>query len=220
MKIREKFSDADLERIKRAVTTAEDKISGEIVPVLVDRSGRYASTNYKAAIICASFAFIVLIILDRFAFSSASNALFYDPVFLFFVVALAGFAGGITPNFSEPVKRVLAGRVRMDVNSRQRAEAAFLEEEVFRTRQRTGIMIFISFFEHEVVVLADKGINDVVDQSKWDEIVNGLVEAIRDDKIVDGLEQAITRCGAVLLEKGFLKTADDVNELRDDLRLQ
>ncbi len=81
-------------------------------------------------------------------------------------------------------------------------------------------MIFISFFEHEVVVLADKGINDVVDQSKWDEIVNGLVEAIRDDKIVDGLEQAITRCGAVLLEKGFLKTADDVNELRDDLRLQ
>ncbi|MGC3948225.1 MAG: TPM domain-containing protein [Chryseolinea sp.] len=118
------------------------------------------------------------------------------------------------------MKRLLAGRTNLDSTARQRAENAFLEEEVFNTRQRTGIMIFISFFEHEVIVMADKGINSVVDKSRWDEIVSDLIGNIRQGDVVNGLEKAIARCGAILFEKGFNKSEDDTNELRDDLRLQ
>lgn len=220
MKIREMFSEPDLQRIKDAVAKAEDNISGEIVPVMVERSGRYVSANYKGAILSASFAFVLMIVFDRYVFSNASNALFYDPVFLFVVVAAAGLIGGIVPSFSDPLKRILAGRTNLDTAAKHRAENAFLEEEVFNTRQRTGIMIFISFFEHEVIVMADKGISNVVDKSKWDEIVSELITCIREDKVVDGLERTIGRCGAILLEKGFTKSEDDTNELRDDLRLQ
>jgi putative membrane protein len=39
-------------------------------------------------------------------------------------------------------------------------------------------------------------------------------------KLIDGIEAAILRCGEILLEKGFHKTADDVNELPDDLRIE
>ena len=39
------------------------------------------------------------------------------------------------------------------------AMAAFVEEEVFSTRDRTGILLFLSLFEHRVVVLGDSGIN-------------------------------------------------------------
>jgi putative membrane protein len=39
-------------------------------------------------------------------------------------------------------------------------------------------------------------------------------------KVADGIEAAILRSGEILLEKGFLKTTDDVNELRDDLRME
>jgi putative membrane protein len=90
---------------------------------------------------------------------------------------------------------------------------------VFNTKDRTGILIFISFFEHEVIVMADKGINKVVDQKQWDQIVAGLVSHIRSGKIVEGLEVSIKQCGDLLLEKGFLKTDDDVNELGDELRI-
>jgi putative membrane protein len=38
-------------------------------------------------------------------------------------------------------------------------------------------------------------------------------------KIVEGLEAGIRQCGDLLLEKGFKKTADDTNELSDDLRV-
>ena len=67
--------------------------------------------------------------------------------------------------------------------------------------------------------MADKGINKVVDQKEWDDIVRNMIAQIREGKIADGLEQAIKRCGEILLEKGFSKTADDINELGDDLRI-
>ena len=80
-------------------------------------------------------------------------------------------------------------------------------------------MIFISFFEHEVMVMADRGISKVVEQKQWDKIVAELVIQIRVGKITEGLEAGIKRCGEILLEKGFNKSEDDVNELRDDLRV-
>lgn len=218
MNIKQRFSDSDLQRIKVAVKEAENRISGEIVPVIVERSGRYLIANYKGSLIGASLAFIVMIILDRYIIKDASNTLFYDPVFIFFVVILGGVLGGVIPYFSEGLKRSLVSQGYLDHTTRQRAENAFLEEEVFNTRHRTGIMIFISFFEHEVMVMADRGISKVVDQKQWDKIVADLVAQIRAGKIVEGLEAGIKKCGEILLEKGFHKTGDDVNELHDDLR--
>ena len=53
MSIQERFSAQDLEKIKEAVREAESKISGEIVPVFVEKSGQYTIANYRAAIIGA-----------------------------------------------------------------------------------------------------------------------------------------------------------------------
>jgi putative membrane protein len=219
MTLKQKFSDQDLDRIKEAVKQAEDRISGEIVPVIVERSGQYTLANYRSALLAAAFTFVVTIILDRYIVADASYALYYDPLFVFVVVALGGILGGLLPNYVGGLKRMLVGQVQLDYATRQRAENVFLEEEVFNTRHRTGIMIFISFFEHEVIVIADRGISKVVEQKQWDKIVSGLIGSIRAGKIVDGMEVAIKRCGEILLEKGFQKTDDDINELRDDLRI-
>ena len=84
----------------------------------------------------------------------------------------------------------------------------------------TGIMIFVSFFEHEVMVMADRGISKVVDQKEWDKIVANIISHIKKNKVADGMVLAIERCAEVLIENGFTRTKDDVNELRDDLRLE
>jgi putative membrane protein len=219
MKIQERLSDSDMQRIKDAVAAAESKISGEIVPVIVDRSGRYSIAGYKGSVIVASFAFLAMILLDRYVFSSATNALFYDPVFIFLVVITGGLVGALAPRASNALKRFLIGKNYLANTTRQRAENAFLEEEVFNTKFRTGIMIFISFFEHHVIVMADKGISKMVSQQQWDKIVADLIAKIREGHIVEGLQTAIGHCGDILLEKGFVKSDDDVNELRDDLRI-
>lgn len=219
MKLRQKFRDEDLQRIKTAVKEAEKNISGEIVPVIVERSGNYAIANYKASVIAGVFFFVLMVILDRYIIEDASHTLYYDPLFIFGVVIAGGTLGALLPSLSPPLKRWLASRAYMDICCRQSAENAFLEEEIFNTRHRTGIMIFISFFEHEVIVMADRGISKVVEQVEWDKIVAELVAHIRSGHVVDGVEAAVKRCGEILLEKGFRKSDDDINELRDDLRI-
>lgn len=219
MNLRQKLSDSDLQRIKTAVTKAEQKISGEIVPVIVERSSDYTIANYKASIIVAALTFLMMILLDRYILDEATNTLFYDPAFIFVVVVLGGVIGAALPHFFEDIKRMLVSRSYLDLMTRQTAENAFLEEEVFNTKQRTGIMIFVSFFEHEVIVMADQGISKVVEQKQWDQIVQEIVQRIRNGEIVEALEHGILKCGDILLEKGFLKTDDDTNELHNELRV-
>ncbi len=215
MNLRITFSKADMERIKVAVREAESKISGEIVPVIVPKSGYYNIANYKSSIMTALLTFLILVALDKFAPTYAV----YDPLLLFIIVIAGGLVGAVIPNFSDAIRRMLVSQVHMEHATRLRAENAFLQEEVFNTRHRTGIMIFVSFFEHEVIVMADRGISKVVEQKVWDRMVQDLTHSIRRGKITEGMEAAIKQCGDILLEKGFLKTSDDVNELRDDLRI-
>ena len=219
MNLKQRLKEQDLERIKNAVKKAEEKISGEIVPVIVDRSGDYTIALYKGSLIGASLTFVLMVVLDRFVIKDAVNTLFYDPVFILLIVVLGGVLGAVIPYLSDPVRRLFVARRYKDLVTRQCAENAFLEEEVFNTRQRTGIMIFVSFFEHEVIVMADKGISKVVSQDQWDKIVQDIIAEIRNGKIVEALENGIARCGEILLERGFRKTTDDTNELRDDLRV-
>ena len=219
MNLKQRLNEEGLQRIKAAVKNAEEKISGEIVPVFVERSGDYTIALYKGSLIGASLTFISMVVLDRFVIKDAVNTLFYDPLFILLLVILGGVLGAVIPYFSDAVKRLLVARAYQDHVTKQCAENAFLDEEVFNTRQRTGIMIFVSFFEHEVIVMADKGISKIVDQKEWDKIVQDIITDIKGGNVIEALEKGIKRCGDILLEKGFLKTIDDVNELRDDLRV-
>ncbi|HRI78791.1 MAG TPA: hypothetical protein PLR06_04575 [Cyclobacteriaceae bacterium] len=216
MSLKNRFNTQDLERIKSAVKAAEEKISGEIVPVFVERSGFYSIANYRGALVTASLTFAVIVFIDRYVPAMA----IVDPLFIFLVVILAGLIGAIAANSIDSVKRLMLSQSHMDQATRKRSENAFLEEEVFNTRHRTGIMIFVSFFEHEVMVIADRGISKVVEQKEWDRMVQKIIEKIRMGKVTDGIEAAILRCGEIMLEKGFVKSPDDINELRDDLRIE
>ncbi len=216
MSLKSRFSTAELDRIKSAVHTAEEKISGEIVPVFVEKSGYYSIANYRAAVVSSALAFLWIMYTDRYMPSLA----IYDPQLIFLMVVGIGLVGALACHYIPALKKFFVGQQHLDRSTKQRAETLFLQEEVFNTRHRTGIMIFISFFEREVIVMADRGISKVVEQKEWDKIVQAIIQNIKKGKVIEGIESAVLRCGEILLEKGFVKTADDVNELRDDLRIE
>ena len=215
MSLKSRFQEKDLERIKAAVKEAESKISGEIVPVFVEKSGHYTIANYRGAMILASFTFALLVLFDRYVPSLA----IHDPLILFLLVSLGGVVGAFITHYVLPIKFWLLSQFHLDQSTRKRAETAFLEEEIFNTRHRTGIMIFVSFFEHEVIIMADRGISKVVVQKEWDKMVEKMID-VRLGKVTEGMIAAVQRCAEILLENGFVRTKDDVNELRDDLRLE
>jgi putative membrane protein len=216
MNIRRKFNETDLQRIKEAVQQAESKISGEIVPVIVERSGHYAIANYRAAIVAASLAFLSIIVFDRYVPTLA----IYDPLVIFVIIASIGFMGALAAQYVDPLKKLMLSQQHMDKSTHLKAQSYFLQEEVFNTRQRTGIMIFVSFFEHEVIVMADRGISKMVEQKDWDRVVRGLIEKIKLGNVTEGIVAAIEQCGQILIEKEFLINSDDTNELKDDLRIE
>jgi putative membrane protein len=97
---------------------------------------------------------------------------------------------------------------------------AFVEEEVFATRDRTGILLFISLLEHRIEVLGDTGINEKVDTDEWVDVVLHIREGIRQGKLAEGLVEAIGMCGKLLERGGVTLREDDINELPDKVRLR
>ena len=100
-----------------------------------------------------------------------------------------------------------------------RASQAFLSEEVFNTANRTGILLFISHFENRVEVIGDKGINQCVEQSDWNNIVTDMVKGIKQGRLTDGIVSGILDAGELLAKAGVYKP-ENPNELFDGLRTE
>ncbi|ELR71394.1 Hypothetical protein C900_02735 [Fulvivirga imtechensis AK7] len=210
-----RISENDLVRIRETVKRAENQISGEIMPVLVRQSHHYPAVKWKSGSLLALVAFVAIVVIDRWFPQIAV----YDPLYYFLIVSCSGILGAMLPLWFPSLKRFLVTEAEQKHAARQKAETVFLEEEVFNTAHRTGIMIFVSFLEHEVIVMADSGISSKVNQKEWDSITNNLIDHIKAERLIDGIEEAVTQCGQLLLEKGFSKKADDKNELSDHLRI-
>jgi len=98
---------------------------------------------------------------------------------------------------------------QLERGARLRAESAFLEEEVFNTRDRTGILVFLALFEHQAVILADEGVHRTVPKDEWLHLVDDLVAGIKAGRAREALCEALTRCGEVLVRYEVELRPDD-----------
>ena len=83
------------------------------------------------------------------------------------------------------------------------------------TRNRCGILIFVSMAEHYARVIADEGIAQKVHQAEWQAEIDTLIGHIRAGRIAAGFVAAIERCGAVLAI--YAPPDGSANELPDRL---
>jgi putative membrane protein len=209
------FSDADLQAVREAATLAEIETSGEVVPYVVGRCDDYPETLWKAAMwssILVTTAAGVLHLLG--GYWGGFGVLWIT------LPAVAGAGAGALLAWCWPgLRRLLVTPSALEQRVERRAALAFLDEEVFATRDRTGILIFLALFERRVLVLADSGINAKVEQSEWDGLVGRLREGVQRGEAATALVVAIEECGRLLAERKVEPRADDANELRDHLRL-
>ncbi len=210
-----KFSEKDLERIKEAVQEAEKSTAGEIVPYFAQTSDEYDDVTLRSVVM-----FIAAPLL-MFALLSYGWLLPFHvtPLLVAVFCLVCGGIGYMLPVFWPAYRRLLLTRSRLQNAVERRAMAAFLSEEVFATENRTGILIFVSYFEHMVEVMGDSGINEKVDQQDWEEVVQLIVEGIKAKDPVTGLVNGIHKCGELLAAAGIDKPPNNPNELSDDIRL-
>ena len=96
----------------------------------------------------------------------------------------------------------------------------FVREEVFATRDRTGILLFVSLLERRVEVIGDIGISERVRADDWDAVESSIREGIRTGTLTDGLVAAIGLCGRLLERRSVNVRPDAENELADAVRTQ
>jgi len=209
------FSAGDLELITAAVRQAERKTSGEIVPYFVERSDAYEEAVWRGGALLGSLAAFVLASIHLFSEQ-------WHGLGLVEVVLLVGGASGLgmaLVYWIPALKRLLAGDTLLEQRVAQRAAQAFIAEEVFQTRDRTGILLFLSHLEHKVLVVGDSGINSKVDQSEWENVVSTMVKGVNEGRPAEGLIEAIDICGMLLQKHGVKRRKKDVNELSNRLRV-
>jgi putative membrane protein len=206
------LSEADRERIRRAVHTAEQQTSAEIVPMIVARSGLYRDAQHWAGLITALTMLAALLAVEVSWLPwgwHASNA-----GWLVLAVMLA-YVGGSWIGTLPPVIRLLTSPTRMRHKVALRAERAFAQHAISQTRERTGVLIMLSMLERQIYVLPDRSLAGLVSAERWKQVVQAAVERLQCGDIVEGLTHAIAASGAVLAGACPATSGDNPNELSD-----
>jgi putative membrane protein len=217
MKLKQFFSEQDLQEIEQAVTNAEKGVSGEIVPFFAESSDDYVEAELKAFILGLSFPLILFSML----FEVFENAFFYFKhtwVFIIFISFLIATLLWFLTKKVESLKRLFAGKNTMNFRVHEAGERIFLEQEVFSTEKRTGILIYLSLLEHRAEIFADKGISEKISNEEWQKVLNSIVNGIKTNRKKEGLIEGIQQCGELLKQAGFACNDDDNNQLSNDLR--
>jgi putative membrane protein len=191
--------------IEETVKEAELRTSGEIVPMVVPSSGEYTGVRAAAAALLAFSAGIVLLVFP------------VDPVRWLPPLQVATFVVGYWLSGRRWLLRHLVPKRVQAPAVAEGARLAFLEQGLVETRDRTGILIYISLLERRVEVLADRGIDQHVAEGTWDGVVESILTGIREQRAEEGLVEAIRACGEILAAR-FPPRADDTNELANKLR--
>jgi putative membrane protein len=203
------LTEAEALAVRSAVERAEARSGAEIVPVVVPASEGYELATWKGAAFGAFAGLLVAAITA--ALRGGWGA---QPAELLLPPAVGALAGAIAGRWA-PLRRWLIGRAGLETTVEGAAWEAFVRHEVFATRDRTGLLIYVSLAEHQVAILADSGIHPRIAQREWNELARSIARSMRDLAPGAALLAAVERSGEVLASRGPVRRDDDANELPD-----
>jgi uncharacterized membrane protein len=96
------------------------------------------------------------------------------------------------------------------------AKREFARLGIGKTRDKTGILIYMILKERQFYILADSAINDKVTENTWHKIKDGMQEFFIKGMFAKGIIHGVEETGKVLAEH-FPVKPDDTNELPDDV---
>jgi putative membrane protein len=224
------LSPDDLLAIEAAVRTAETRTTGEIYCVVAEESSDYHATPLAWAAGVALLAPAILLAAgvqvtapDISMFGGWTAEQVEDVGEATARAALVGtlllqaalFLGTLLFTSIRPIRLMLTPRGLKRDRVRQRADEQFLSKNLHATRERTGVLIYVSAAERMVELVADENIHSQVGDAAWQPPVAALVEGLKQGKVAAGFERCIGLCADLLAERFPSKPGDNPNELPD-----
>lgn len=190
--------------IERAVGEAELITSAELVPMIVRRSSEpkeWIRGLFLGAFLGLSIAYICAEFLD-----------IHNLGYLVFLCSAAGFwmasSSKLGRFFLTLGERTQASEIR--------AELEFYRLKVNKTEGGVGVLIFVSDFEHQVVILADHAIAKHHLPDSWDGICKIIINGLKTNRFGPAMSQAIFEIGKLCAAE-FKPKQVNINEIEDKI---
>ncbi|WP_411288981.1 TPM domain-containing protein [Phenylobacterium sp.] len=219
---------SDLETITASVREAETRTTGEIYCVVSERSADYAETPlvWAAGVALLGPALLLLAGVqvsapDLFGGWTAAQAtgaaeaaarqaligaiLLQGALFVIILLATATL----------PVRLLLTPSGLKRERVRRRASEQFIAKNLHATRERTGVLIFVSLAEHMAELIADESIAARVEPEVWDRAMAALIAGLKRGEPAAGFAAAVGLCADILAEHFPARAGDNPNELAD-----
>ena len=122
----------------------------------------------------------------------------------------------------EKAEKLTTGEIRVfledrcEVNILDHTAFLFDQLKMQETKQRNGILIYLSLADHRFTIIGDAGINAVVDGDYWDHVKDKMTPFFISEQIEEGIIFAIREV-AQKLKQYFPYTEHDENELSDKI---
>lgn len=131
-------------------------------------------------------------------------------------------------NKIKEAEKTTAGEIRVSIKEKKTllssssiyelAKKEFYKLGVDKTRDKTGILLFLLLESKQFYILADEGINEIVSENTWDGIKDKMQIMFRKGDFCKGIIFGINEVGS-LLTKHFPIKPDDTNELSNKVVL-
>jgi putative membrane protein len=198
------FTESEKNRIKEATALAESGTIGEIAVMIVDKSSEYHEAEIIGGITIGNFAALLI-----------TTLFFHDSIWWYIPFTfILFFPAWFLFKKIHALKIHCIGNKRKEKAVKERALKAFYEKGLYKTKQNTGVLFFISLLEHKVWVLADMGIHEKIKQATLNKLTRQAAQGIKEGRACDALIDAIGEAGRLLAEH-YPARPGDVDELPD-----
>jgi putative membrane protein len=205
------ISGSDKEKIKKAIDDLERTSTGELLTFITFKSSNYLYFRYVFSSVIALFImFFYLVFLKNIIFynldSNLIAMLLYLLVFTFcFFISEKYFV----------LQYLIPNKVKKHKCEKQ-ASIEFFKNGMYKTKDNTGILIYISILEKEVIVIGDEGINSKIESKSWDLLINTIIEGIKSKDLASGIVAGL-KASNDLVKTHFPLKEEYLNEISNSL---
>src|SRR5882757_8084952 len=122
------------------------------------------------------------------------------------------------------MEKQTSGEIRVYVESKNpfvspidRAAEVFFKLKMQETDDRNAVLLYIATKHKELALFGDEGIYKATGAEYWNNSVNNMISRFNGDDICEGMVQCIYQVGETLKEKFPYNSAEDKNELPDEI---
>jgi putative membrane protein len=199
-------------RLEESVKKAEVQTGAQIVLAVVRRSDNYPEVPWKAFASGVSLASLTVFVIYYFSGSQVQVTALLFPVA---AVLVAGAVFAVLAVIITPFARLFISRNRKETETFQYAGSLFLSRGLSATKKREGILLLVSIFERQVVLIPDTGVRELLSDDVIKSIISVMIPLLKKKRVGDAMKTGLDGIADAIGTSR--KTKPGLNELSDKI---